>query len=539
MMFQISDVPRLLPELMLAVLALLVLGSDVLERWADDPAARRERGRAAAQLTGIGLGLIWLVTLVQGGLAFTIAPAGAAGPLDALLSLGRNLQAGGAERGALLGAFATDGITVMARLLLIGAALVVALLAGDHLPDAHPAEFFTLLLLATLGMCVMAAAQELIIAFVALECSSIALYVLAGYSARQPAAAEAGMKYLLFGVVSSAVLLYGMSLAYGVAASIGGADGGPPRVNTSFAAIAEAVRVADAAQRGAVMLAVTLMIAGVAYKLALVPFHSWAPDVYQGASPTVAAFLAAASKTAGVFLLVRVLTAAFPDVAGAAGANGFTGWAALLALLALSTLVLGNLAALPQDVTRRLLAYSSISHAGFLALALLPLGGAAPLRDAASAALLYYLVVALIGSLAAFGALAALQAAGVADRLEDLAGLRQRNPLLAAVLTVAIASMAGLPPLAGFTAKFAVFVGAWEAGAAWLVVIALVTTVIALAYYLRVLRPIWMQPADDQPTVSVAPVTAVTLALAALALIALGVLPGPLWQLAQAAVLAR
>lgn len=539
MMFQISDVPRLLPELMLAVLALLVLGSDVLERWADDPAARRERGRAAAQLTGIGLGLIWLVTLVQGGLAFTIAPAGTAGPLDALLSLGRNLQAGGAERGALLGAFATDGITVMARLLLIGAALVVALLAGDHLPDAHPAEFFTLLLLATLGMCVMAAAQELIIAFVALECSSIALYVLAGYSARQPAAAEAGMKYLLFGVVSSAVLLYGMSLAYGVTASIGGADGGPPRVNTSFAAIAEAVRVADVAQRGAVMLAVTLMIAGVAYKLALVPFHSWAPDVYQGASPTVAAFLAAASKTAGVFLLVRVLTAAFPDVAGAAGANGFTGWAALLALLALSTLVLGNLAALPQDVTRRLLAYSSISHAGFLALALLPLGGAAPLRDAASAALLYYLVVALIGSLAAFGALAALQTAGVADRLEDLAGLRQRNPLLAAVLTIAIASMAGLPPLAGFTAKFAVFVGAWEAGAAWLVVIALVTTVIALAYYLRVLRPIWMQPADDRPTVSVAPVTAVTLALAALALIALGVLPGPLWQLAQAAVLAR
>jgi NADH-quinone oxidoreductase subunit N len=261
--------------------------------------------------------------------------------------------------------------------------------------------------------------------------------------------------------------------------------------------------------------------------------------VYQGASPTVAAFLAAASKTAGVFLLVRVLTAAFPDVAGAAGANGFTGWAALLALLALSTLVLGNLAAVPQDVTRRLLAYSSISHAGFLALALLPLGGAAALRDAASAALLYYLVVALIGSLAAFGALAALQAAGVADRLEDLAGLRQRNPLLAAVLTIAIASMAGLPPLAGFTAKFAVFVGAWEAGAAWLVVIALVTTVIALAYYLRVLRPIWMQPADDRPTVSVAPVTAVTLALAALALIALGVLPGPLWQLAQAAVLAR
>ncbi|HMO59231.1 MAG TPA: NADH-quinone oxidoreductase subunit N [Roseiflexaceae bacterium] len=539
-MFQLTDIPRILPELMLLVLALLVLGSDVFERWGTDAAARLERTRAAAQLTAIGLGLIMVVVLVQSRLLFQVPEPGGNALLDIFINLGRNLQAGGPGGSPILSAFATDDLTMIARLLLIGAALVVVLFSFSYQPIGHPGEFYALLLMATLGMCVMAAATELILAFVGLELSSIALYVLAGYFKSDRRSAEAGLKYFLFGVISSAVLLYGMSLAYGFTASVNAASGAPATINTLFRSIGEAARVTDSQQRGLVMLAMLLIVAGIGYKITVVPFHSWVADVYEGAPTAITAFLATASKAAGFLLLYRLLTIAFAPLAGTPQAADPGGWTALLALLALVTLVAGNLLALPQESTRRLLAYSSIGHSGFILLAFLSFGATDAIdRASGGTALLFYLVVYALTNLAAFGVLTAFINTTGSDTIEELAGLGQRNQLLAILLTIAVASLAGLPPLAGFWAKFIVFMAAWQAGAIWLVVIALAMTVVSLAYYLRLLRPIWMQPATEAtPIVLDGSLRGALLVTAALVLL-LGLLPAPLWQiLAGATVVA-
>jgi NADH-quinone oxidoreductase subunit N len=540
MTFQITDIPRILPELMLLVLALLVLGSDIFERWGRDTAAQIERGKAAAQLTAIGLGLVFFVALVQSRLLFTVPEPGQNALLNAVLNLGRNLQAGGPGGAPILSAFATDDLTMLARLALIGAALAATLLTFGYHPIGHPGEFYALLLLSTLGLCVMAAATEMILAFVALELSSIALYVLAGYFKSDKRSTEAGLKYFLFGVISSAVLLYGMSLAYGFTASASVGTAGPPAINTLFRSIGEAVRVSDTEQRGLIMLAALFIIAGIGYKIAIMPFHRWAPDVYEGAPTAITAFLSTASKAAGFLLLYRFLTGAFGGVAGSPQVESFEGWTALLALLALVTIVASNLAALPQQSARRLLAYSSISHAGFILLAFLTLGAADPAAQSAGAeALFFYLLVYMPTNLAAFGALTAIIGANGSDAIEDLQGLQQRSPLLAIVLTVVVASLAGLPPLAGFWAKFIVFMAAWQAGAQWLVIVALVMTIVSLAYYLRLLRPVWMQPAAGRAPIAVEPALRGALIVTAALVVLLGIMPGPIWNaIAAAAVTA-
>jgi proton-translocating NADH-quinone oxidoreductase chain N len=521
-MFQITDIPRLLPEILLLVLALLVLGSDIFEKWGRTPDAQLERVRSSASLTCIGLGLIFLIALLQSGYVYTLPEAT---PVNVVTNILRNLQAGGPGGEPIIGTFATDDLTMIARLTLIGAAFLTSLLCLELRPTAHPAEFYALILFSTAGMCLMAGASELIVAFLAVELTSIPLYILAGYFRNDARSAEAGMKYFLFGALSSAILLYGMSLTYGYTAS---AMAGAVAANdlTQFARIAE---LAAAGGDGTALLTLGMIfiIAGVGYKVAVAPFHGWAPDVYQGAPTAITAFIAAASKAAGFLLLFRLLTAAFPALAGTpALGEELGGWTSMLAILALLTLVVGSLAALPQTNAKRLLAWSSIAHAGFILLALVAWGAPQQYdRDQGAAALLYYLIVYALTNLGAFGALAAVAQAVGGDELADLNGLARRNLPLAVLFTLCVLSLAGVPPLAGFFAKFYVFMAGWQSGARWLVVAAVIATVVSLYFYLRLLKAMFIEPPPGEEPVAVPRAITAALTIVVVGLIGLGLFP--------------
>ena len=541
MTFQITDIPRLLPELMLLALALLVLFTDVLERWGTDAQSQLERGKAAGQLTVIGLGFVFIVALVQSKFLFAVPePVPGTNPvLFYLITLGRNLQAGGPGGDPILGAFATDTLTMIARMTFIGAAFLTSLLALDYRPSGNPGEFYALILFSTAGMNFMAASSELIMAYVSLELSSISLYILAGYFRNDKLSSEAGLKYFLFGALSSGILLYGMSLAYGFTASMNRTAGGQPIIGTLFSEIAKA---GTAATGGAALLtlAMIFVVAGIGYKVAVVPFHSWSPDVYQGAPTPITAFISTASKTAGFILLYRVLAAAFPSIAGTPSLTGFGGWTSLLALIALATMLVGNLSALPQKNAKRLLAYSSIGHAGFLLLALVLWGSASPADKAFStSSLVYYLIAYTATNLGAFGALAVVREALGGDDMADLNGLWRRNIGLTLMLTVLILSLAGVPPLSGYWAKFFVFMAGYKAGAVWLVGIAVVMTVVSLYYYLGFLKAMWMnEPTSLEPVVT-PPAMNATLIVATALVLLLGLFPNAIWNiLGQAALVA-
>ena len=537
MSFQITDIPRLLPELMLLALALLVLGTDVLERWGSDPQSQLERGKAAGQLTAIGLAFVFIVGLVQSKYLFTVPePTGESNVLLAYFqALGRNLQAGGPGGEPILGAFATDNLTMIARLTFVGAAFLTTLLALDYRPSGNPGEFYSLILFSTLGMNLMSASSELIVAYVSLELSSISLYILAGYFRNERVSAEAGIKYFLFGAISSGILLYGMTLAYGFTASVNRAAGGGPIIATLFSEIAKAG--ASGESSAVLTLAMLFVIAGIGYKVAVVPFHSWSPDVYQGAPTPVTAFISTASKSAGFILLYRVLVTAFPSLVGTPSI-GSSGWTSVLALIALVTVVFGNLSALPQKNAKRLLAYSSIGHAGFVLLAiLLWSSGSAADRSFSTASLIYYLVAYTATNLGAFGALAVVREALGGDDLSDLNGLWKRNIGLTLMLTVLVLSLAGVPPLSGFWAKFFIFMAGYQAGALFVVAVGVAMTIVSLYYYLGFLKAMWMNPASsDTPVVTPRSMNATLIVATVLALV-LGLFPNLIWDILSQATL--
>lgn len=521
-LFQISDIPRILPEILLCVLALLVLGSDMFERWGEDEADQLERTRAAGLLAVIGFGLIFLIALLQSGYVYKL-PADAS--QNFFINIVRNLQSGGPQGDPVVGAFATDHLTMVGRLVLIGAAFLVSLLTLNYRPANNPGEFYSLLVLSTMGMCLMAAATELILAYLAVELTSIPLYILSGYfqkETRKPA--EAGMKYFLFGALSSGLILYGMSLVLGYTLSSmpGGAES---NTLTQFASIAQVVGVSGGGPL--LTLGMLLILAGVGYKVALIPFHSWSPDVYEGSLTPITAFLSTASKAAGFLLLYRVLVTAFPGVVGSASlASEFGGWSSLLAILAVVTVIVGNLAALPQTNIKRLLAWSSIAHAGFVVMALI--AWASPFatdRSLGTSALLYYLVVYTVTNIGAFGALAVVALSLGGETMEHLRGLNRRNLGLAALMAIFVLSLAGIPPMGGFLAKFYVFMAAWQAGAWWLVIAAVLTTMIGLYYYLLILKTMFIAEPVSREPVPMPRAMGFTLVLSAAMVILLGVYP--------------
>jgi NADH-quinone oxidoreductase subunit N len=359
----------------------------------------------------------------------------------------------------------------------------------------------------------MAVAQNLLLAFLALELASLSLYVLAGYDRSRPESAEAALKYFLQGGVSAALLLFGFSLLYGMTGRI-------DLTGISMALAAHADGSLSA-------VAVGMVLAAFGFKAAVAPFHPWAPDVYQGAPPMSAALIASAAKLAGLAFFWRIFWSGLGPLAATApltgGAGG--GWVPVLAAMCAVSLLLGNLVALAQVSIRRLLAYSAIGHAGALGLGLLSAGEVGP------GPLFYYAATYGLATVGTFACLALLDRAGDGDRIEDLAGLRRRSPLLAACLAVFVLSLAGIPPLAGFFGKFVVFAAAFRIDglshpAGWVALLAIAMSAVALYYYLILLKQAWI--AEDvrvRGPIEVPPAAALGVVLAAGLLIVLGAFP--------------
>ena len=411
------------------------------------------------------------------------------------------------------GALVLDELTLASRLGVLMLAWLTLTLTGSTARLRHPAEFVAIVLFATAGFTLMAAAQQLLVAFLALELASLSLYILAGFDKSRPESAEAALKYFLFGGMSAAFLLFGFSLIYGLTGSIE-----LPQI---------AHQLARQGQSPLLSLALVMVLVAFGFKAAAAPFHLWAPDVYEGAPVVSSALIASASKLAGFTLFVRLLWPGFGPVAGSiATAAGSPGWLPLVACLSAASLLLGNFAALAQSNVRRLLAYSAIAHAGVMLLGVIVAG------DAGLGPLFYYAFTYGLATVGAFAVIAVVERAGRCQKITDLAGLYRRSPLLAACFAVYLLSLAGIPPLAGWVGKFAVFAAALNLGglagpAGWLALLAIALSAVALYSYLVMLKQaLVVGPAD--PAAAPVPVpadAAIVLVFTALLLVLLGLFP--------------
>ncbi len=412
--------------------------------------------------------------------------------------------------------------------LFLGIALLTATFATSvfERDGRWRSDFYPLLLFATLGMMILAAATDLLTLFLGLETMSLAVYVLVGGRRGSLRATEAGLKYLLLGAFSSAFLLFGMALLYGFVGA------------TDYAAIAAAV-AAPAHDRVLLLAATGLILIGFGFKIALVPFHMWTPDVYDGASSFVTGYMAAGVKAAALAALLRFAWLALPPLAGF--------WFPLLAALTVLTMTMGNLVALAQESLKRMLAWSSIAHAGYLMLGLLALlaparGGeatrfASAVAPAAGGAVLFYLVAYALMNLGAFGIVSLLGRSQdeEADRISGYAGLSRRQPLAAASLAVFMFSLAGIPPTAGFMGKFYIFSTVVQAGLVPLAVWGVINSLLSVYFYLRVIVVMYMQSPEGEAIHEGRSWESLFAAgMIALLLLFLGIWPGGLQRLAEA-----
>ncbi len=427
-----------------------------------------------------------------------VAVAGLAGAAGALITQVRS------NINILDGAYLVDGYAVFFKALFVGAAALTLLIGFTDAERfrPHAGEFPGFILLATLGAMLMASAADMIALFVALELMSLNLYIMATLVQRDPQSAEAGLKYLIIGVASSAVLVYGLALLYGLTGE------------TALQAVGRAL-AGRGASEPALLLALVLVVGGFAFKLAVVPFHWWVPDVYEGAPLPVVAFISVGAMAAGFALFLRVVLLTFGTTRLA--------WAALLAVLAAVTMTLGNTAALRQSGVKRLLGYSTIAQAGYL------LTGAVGLRQGGLPAMLFFLLAFVFTNLAAFAAIIAYTRIIGSDQIEHLAGMWRRAPALALVMVLAFASLIGIPPLAGFFGKVFVFVSAVEGGFAWLALLGVLNSAVSAVYFLRVIRVACFEPPTFELTAEPTdPAMRLALGVTAVGVVVLGAFLTPL-----------
>ena len=490
-----------LPETALEFTALIVLIVDlgILRR---STLRLRVAGAAVLGFIGCGVALMTIPLQAQGGSKFPGS--------DQLL-----LAAGSSTAVAQVGILA---LTVLTLLLLFNSAFT-----------RNVGEFVAVTLMSATGGLIIAAAQDLLVIFIGLELLSLGLYILTAFAKKSGMSAEAAMKYYLFGGMSAAFLLFGFSYLYGVTGS------------TNLQQIMQAMYGSNAIPAAPLLYAALVMIAaGLGFKVAAVPFHFWAPDTYEGAPAPAAAFIASVSKVASFALLISIGTAAlhvfgdahvvrFVVVTQADHMPRFIGfaapWSFALTILAVASMVLGNLAALAQRSVRRLLAYSAIAHAGYILLALAYFS-----RTPVSAqAVMYYILTYGLTTVGAFGVVGAVERASGSDQMEAFAGLHRRSPVLAAILLVLFLSLAGIPPLVGFWAKFNLFAAVLGVSKGVvpfaLVALAIAMSAVSLYYYLQVLKRAYVTPALDDSKITVHPVTLTALVFIALWVVMMGVFP--------------
>jgi len=432
--YQMSSVLAILPEIGLVALAGVVLTMDV---FLED-----NRKHLMGLTTAVGSLIVILVALIFS------QPSG-------------DLLWGGMVR--------DDMLAFVFRLVFIFAGGITAMISVGVKDVSHQGDYYAIILGAVIGMCFMASAADLIMLYLAIETTGIAGYLLAGYVRTDDRSAEAGLKYFLFGAATSAVMLYGFSLLYGFTGE------------TNLGSIAT-VLVSGNVAISAIWGIVVLILVGVGFKIAMVPFHFWAPDVYEGAPTPVTAFISTASKTAGFAVLMRLF------ITGLAGSEY---WLPMIAVLAAVTMTFGNLVALAQTNIKRLLAYSSIAHAGYVLVAFVAYS------ELGVASAIYYLIAYVVTNLAAFGVVILFARTAGTDEIKDYAGMSRRSPYLALAMLVAFLSLAGMPPLAGFFAKFYVFAAAVKAGMIWLAFIGVLNAIVGLYYYLIVLKVVYVNPAPE------------------------------------------
>ena len=471
----------ILPEILLLLLGFVVVGVDLF--------VGENRKRALGGLATIGLIGILVVIGVQ------TAP---------LLDANANLQP------ALGNMVRIDLTAQLFRIMFVVAAALTCLISIDFKPLKQGGEFYGLVIFATLGMDLMATANDIIMLYVALETTSISLYLLAGYLRESPRSSEAGMKYFLFGAFTSTILLYGLSLLYGFTG------------HTQYGQIVAALTALGPAATLPTIVALIMVLVGFGFKVAAVPFHMWTPDVYEGAPTPITAFVSVASKAAGFAVLVRVFLLVFAPVQGQ--------WIGIISGLAVITMTLGNLLAIPQRNIKRLLAYSSIAQAGYVLI------GVAAVGNFGVAAVLFYLAAYVLTNIAAFIVVEVVTNQLGTENLYEMAGLSRRSFGLALGLMLAMLSLGGVPPLAGFFAKFYIFQAAISAGLVWLAVIGVLNSIVALYYYLVVIRVIFVDRSEGDETPAGMPFTLrAGLTVTSLGILIMGVLAAPWYDLATRA----
>lgn len=368
------------------------------------------------------------------------------------------------------GSFVSDGVSGFFKILFLLNAFLVILISKNFLKNnsRYAGEYFILLLSATLGMSLLASSSELITFYISLELLSISSYILSAYQKSNTRSTEAGIKYLLLGAMASGLLLFGMSLVFGAAGSL---------------KYAEIAQVMSGNQASPILYTgIILMLSGLSFKIAVVPFHMWVPDVYEGAPAPVVAFFSVGTKAAGFAVVLRLFLSAF----GALKAE----WGMIMVIISAATIVYGNLAAIPQTNIRRLLGYSSVAQAGYI------LMGIAMGTINGISSTLFYLMAYLFSNLSIF-VVVIIYGERYGDNIDDYKGLAKRSPIMALVMLIALMSLGGVPPLAGFFGKFYLFAGAIENGFTWLVAIGVLMSVVSIYYYLMVLKRVYIMTSED------------------------------------------
>jgi NADH-quinone oxidoreductase subunit N len=438
-MFTPQTFASILPEILIVVLGISIL---IFE-----PFWKEDQRRNAGWLTAGGLFVAMIISL---------------------------LFARPGEPTAVLGGMIRfDWLGFFFKMMFMFAGAATALLLMDHERAGRRGESYVLLLASLLGMNLMAVSSDLVMLYLAIETASIPLYILAGFLLNDERSTEAGFKYLLFGTVASTIMLYGFSLIFG------------------FSGTTDLYALASIFSSGSIspLLALgvlALIIVGLGFKVAIVPFHFWAPDVYQGSPTPIAGYLSTASKAAGFAVVVRLFFVSLPDFAPT--------WTLIFAALAAITMTVGNLLALPQTNIKRLLAYSSVAHAGYALI------GVVAFSQLGAASVVFYLAAYIATNLLAFGIVMAFSRITGLEDITDYAGLSRRNPFLALMMLAAFLSLAGMPPFGGFVAKIFVFAAGVQANYTWLVIVGIINSIIGVYYYLNVLKYVYLyrMPNEDE-----------------------------------------
>jgi len=471
--FDPTMILAILPEILLVVLAGFILVFDTV--WKPDD--KRNLG----WLTAGGLLLVMVVSLIFS-------------------------QPQSSERLVFGGMIRQDWLSFAFILIFMFAASITALFAMDMPGVGQKGEFYLLMLISTLGMSLMASATDIIMLYLAIETTSIPMYILAGFITRDDKSTESGFKYLLFGAAASSIMLYGFSLLYGFSGQ------------TNIYQIALTFYTAQF-PKVAVIGSLLLILVGFGFKISAFPFHFWAPDVYEGAPTPIAGFLSTASKAAGFVVVLRVLVAIFTPSAK-------PDWINLLAIVSVLTMTVGNVLALVQKNIKRLLAFSSIAHAGYILI------GVVALSQLGLTSVVFYLIAYLITNLAAFGIVMTFSQVVGSDEISAYSGLSRRKPWLAMAMLVAFLSLAGMPPLAGFVAKIFVFAAAVKADLVWLAFVGVLNSIIGLYYYLTVLKYVYLFRSDDESKpLAISRPYSIALVVLILGIILVGTLFGPWFSL--------